>query len=164
VPFSICEARPKLQISFMKYCYLVLVLPILLAGCGEPAAPSASSLPDSTPADPAPTSMDLSSEAPDTAPPPGEVAGALAEAEAEPLRMVDDEGNALTALAYLQQAVDTYDRSRAGTATADSDGWPELTDLSQLVKYRIVRRLPPAPPGQRFVFDAKTGKVGLVNQ
>ena len=78
--------------------------------------------------------------------------------------MLDEDGKQLTTLQFLERAVEQYDRVRPGTATADSDGWPELTDLSQLVKYRVLSKLPAPPAGQKFVLDPKTRKVSLVSQ
>lgn len=78
--------------------------------------------------------------------------------------MLDEDGKQLSTLQFLQRMVDHYDRVRPGTSTADSDGWPELTDLSQLVKFRVLKELPSAPAGQKFALDPKTHKVSLVSQ
>jgi hypothetical protein len=74
----------------------------------------------------------------------------------------DEEGRLITksSLAVMQRAAEVYEERRF---TYD-DPAPPLTDFSLLVKYQILRALPPAPPGKKFVLDAKDQRVSLVNQ
>lgn len=78
--------------------------------------------------------------------------------------MVDENGKQLNVLQYLQQAVGQYDRLRPGSAYGDNPGWPPLTDLNQLIKVGLLKSLPAAPPGKKFVLDPQTMKVSLANQ
>ncbi|MEW6307045.1 MAG: hypothetical protein AB1705_26580 [Verrucomicrobiota bacterium] len=77
----------------------------------------------------------------------------------------DGEGNITVknGLDFLQRAVAVYDEM-ATTKHDDSPEWPPMTDLSLLVKYRVLRALPEAPPGQKFVYDTKTRKVTLASK
>jgi hypothetical protein len=65
-----------------------------------------------------------------------------------------------TAQEVVERAVQTYRELRASKHD-DSPDWPAFNDLSLLVKYKILRALPPAPQGQKFVYDATTRKVTL---
>jgi len=80
-------------------------------------------------------------------------------AEPESAVIKDPDGKTISAINYLQSLVDAYNRTRAGQS--DGTPWPPLTNLQQLVNMRMVARLPAAPAGQKFVFDAATGKVTL---
>ena len=74
----------------------------------------------------------------------------------------DDEGKPLTdVVQILQRAVEVYDDQRSDD---EEKPWPELTDLSQLTKYKILNRLPPAPQGKKFVFNPRTKQVTLAQQ
>jgi hypothetical protein len=79
--------------------------------------------------------------------------------ESESAVIKDPDGKTLSAINYLQSLVDAYNRTRAGQS--DGTPWPPLTDLQQLVNMRMVARLPVAPAGQKFVFDAASAKVTL---
>jgi len=72
----------------------------------------------------------------------------------------DGEFDAKTAQEVVERAVAAY-REIQTTKHDDSPDWPVFNDLSLLVKYQILRALPPAPEGQRFVYDAATRKVQL---
>jgi len=61
---------------------------------------------------------------------------------------------------FLQRAVRSYLSTQKYTSD-DSNELPPLTDLSMLVQYKVVRALPSAPPGQKYILDPKTRKVEL---
>lgn len=63
---------------------------------------------------------------------------------------------------FLQRAVRSYLSTQKYTSD-DSNELPPLTDLSMLVKYKMVKALPSPPPGQKFVLDPQTRKVSLVS-
>jgi hypothetical protein len=92
-----------------------------------------------------------------------------AKATAEGLPAFDDEGRPLNTLAALELAVDYYQRVLVTWVPEDEDQeryWkpiPPLTDLQQLVEYRIIRAVPEGPDGQRYVYDAEAGRVKLVS-
>jgi hypothetical protein len=150
----------NLKTTFALGCAVAMV-----AGCG----PSETETPPS-PSAPAP--MPELSASP--APMPGEAVFALAPVPAATSAsnpaataavpvMEDEAGERLTdSLAIVQRAVQLYEENRS--AGSDEDGaqpWPELQDLSQLVKARLLPVLPPAPPGQKFVLDPQTKQVSL---
>lgn len=104
-----------------------------------------------------------------TTPPPaaggagaGAAPAAAAAAEAEPKEIKDVDGKTLSAVQYMQNLVDTYNRLRA--TQVEGNQWPPLTDLQQVVNVGLVKRLPSAPAGQKFVFDAPSGKVKVMSQ
>jgi hypothetical protein len=74
----------------------------------------------------------------------------------------DGEGefDVASAQEVVERAIVAY-REIQSTKHDDSPDWPVFNDLSLLVKYKILRALPPAPEGQRFVYDAATRKVQL---
>jgi hypothetical protein len=84
------------------------------------------------------------------------------------LPTVDDEGNALNTIAALERAVEYYNRVlRTRVAESEEEEKyfkpvPPLTDLQQLIQYRIIRAVPAGPDGRKYVYDAEAGKVKLV--
>jgi hypothetical protein len=88
----------------------------------------------------------------------------------EGLPAQDESGNSMDTLAALQYASEVYERLKAMDYPDDEEAakrWkprPPLTDLQQLVQYRIIRAVPAAPAGQKYVYDAQTKKVKLVSQ
>ncbi len=72
----------------------------------------------------------------------------------------DGEFDAKSAQEVVERAIVAY-REIQSTKHDDSPDWPVFNDLSLLVKYQILRALPPAPEGQRFVYDAATRKVSV---
>jgi hypothetical protein len=141
-----------------------LGLLVIASGCGKSDDTSLA------PPPPAPKQQDAAVVTPPpvtppaptpTAPPPagGAAAAAPAAPEAEPKEIKTIDGKTISALQYLQSLADAYNRTRAGQS--DGTPWPELTDLQLLVNVGMVKRLPSPPAGQKFVFDAKTGKVTL---
>jgi hypothetical protein len=69
-----------------------------------------------------------------------------------------------SALELMTRAVQAYEIRRDESDQGDGPTMPVLTELNQLVKYRILRALPAAPSGQKFVFDSKTKVVTLAPQ
>jgi hypothetical protein len=88
----------------------------------------------------------------------------------EGLPSQDEDGKSMDTLAALQYASEVYERLKAMDYPDDEEAakrWkprPPLTDLQQLVQYRIIRAVPAAPAGQKYVYDAQTKKVKLVSQ
>jgi len=94
------------------------------------------------------------------APPPGAAVAPGAAAASVKVTLEDEDGNPLTdSLQIMQRAVEVYDERRFSSVEEETDQpWPPLKDLSQLVQYKILPRLPPPPAGRRWVLDA-TGKT-----
>ncbi|MEW6306242.1 MAG: hypothetical protein AB1705_22475 [Verrucomicrobiota bacterium] len=152
---------------------------LLAGGCGDKEVTTSPAAPASTPvAASAPPMASLGAEATVDAPPPASsgttpiatiaspTAGAGGPAGASGVTLEDEDGNPLTdALKVMQRAVDMYQDHRFSSVQNENDEpWPELTDLSQLVKYKVVPALPQAPAGKKFVYDAKERKVSLANR
>lgn len=72
-----------------------------------------------------------------------------------------DAGVPKDAVELLNRAIEVYEEKRSRTDDGDGPKWPVLKDLNQLVTYRILRALPAAPMGKKFVLDPKTKKVSL---
>lgn len=72
----------------------------------------------------------------------------------------DDDRNFLAKdqLDFLQRAIRGYNDLR-DTKHDDSPDWPELTDLSMLVQYKVVKGIPEAPTGHKFVLDVPNRKI-----
>jgi len=66
-----------------------------------------------------------------------------------------------TAQEVLERAILAYREMRIDNSDDDAPEWPPFTDLSLLVKYKILKTLPPAPNGQTFAYDVNTRKVTL---
>lgn len=139
---------------------------IAVIGCGKtdetpvpppPPAPKKAEAAVTTPAVTAPPAV-----TPPPAPAAGGTAAAPAAAEPESKEIKDPEGKTLSALQYMQNLADTYGRMRA--TQVEGNQWPPLTDLQQIVNVGLVKRLPSAPAGQKFVFDAQSGNVKLMTQ
>jgi hypothetical protein len=77
----------------------------------------------------------------------------------------DNDGNFLPkdSVEFLQRAIQNY-LSEQKYKADDSADWPPMTDLSLLVRYKIIRALPAPPTGQKFVLDPQTRKVSLAPQ
>jgi len=79
-------------------------------------------------------------------------------------KTMDEEGNAkiLSIQEALQNAVANYDRmANASVIEPNQKGWPELKTIEDLVKYRVIRRLPPAPDGKKWHLNTDGMKVEL---
>jgi hypothetical protein len=63
----------------------------------------------------------------------------------------------------LQRAVYTYSELQEESQET-ARPWPRLTDLAQLVQFRVLTALPAPPPGQKFVYDPKTRRVSVAAQ
>jgi hypothetical protein len=149
--------------KFTNLFHVSVLASLVAAGCKPedpptappPPAPKAPEAVVATPpvASPGPA-------APVTPPPVGGAAAAAPAApEAEPKEIKTIDGKTISAIQYVQSLADSYERTRAGQS--DGTPWPPLTDLQLLVNVGMVKRLPTPPAGQKFVFDAKTGKVTL---
>ena len=147
---------------------LALSACLFAIGCGKtdetpapppPPAPKKAEAAVTTPAVTAPPAV-----TPPPAPAAGGAAAAAAPAAAEPesKEIKDPEGKTLSALQYMQKLADAYGRMRA--TQVEGNQWPPLTDLQQIVNVGMVKRLPSAPAGQKFVFDAQSGNVKLMTQ
>jgi len=174
-------------------CLLTLSAGLLVwIGCEDapPAAPAVA--PQSGTPPPPPASIEVGTPTPASGalpPPPGvtrsiaDLPGATAAATAPglppanpagPLQSLVNPGNVFfydkddvflpkDPVDFLQRAVQNYMSERKYKAD-DSQDWPMLTDLSLLVQYKIIRALPAAPAGQKFVLDPQTRKVSLAPQ
>jgi hypothetical protein len=79
-------------------------------------------------------------------------------------KAIDEEGNAkiLSIQEALQNAVANYDRmANASVVEPNQQPWPELKTIEDLVKYRVIRRLPPAPDGKKWHLNPDGMKVEL---
>jgi hypothetical protein len=75
----------------------------------------------------------------------------------------DGEKN-LSAQQGLQRAVDYYNRSMVPASTPQAPGdkrkmLPPLTSLQQLVDYRVIKAIPPAPDGKKWVLEGTQVKL-----
>ncbi|HEY1171599.1 MAG TPA: hypothetical protein VGH19_09535 [Verrucomicrobiae bacterium] len=61
---------------------------------------------------------------------------------------------------FLEKAIQSYMDTRKYKSD-DSPDWPPMTDLSLLVRYKVIRALPAPPAGQQFILDPATRKVSL---
>lgn len=67
-----------------------------------------------------------------------------------------------TIIQALNLAVESYDRQRAASVVeAGQEPWPELTTIEDLVKYRVIRALPPAPAGKKWHLNMEKMEVEL---
>ncbi len=155
----------------LSYFCMLVVSAVLLAGCGGEQEPEAASMPSS----PEAPSINLTDATPGgegsaapAAPEAPEIPPQSADISAEGLVTKDAEGNALDKTAQLQQAVDYYTRVLEPKVPESEEeaktfkGYPPLTDLEQLVKARVIRAVPAAPAGKKYVIE--NGKVKLVAQ
>lgn len=157
---------------------ILISLTALLACCGQenkaPSTPTGKAKPAETlpgTAAPAP---------PGAPPPPSKAATPAAPAGASDLaapaapRAVpgtdplfyfrrDEKGRYLGDLEALQLAAEAYAGKAAMGEEAGQPVWPNLTNLSQLVKVGMLKALPAAPAGQKYVVDPKTHRVSLAN-
>jgi len=129
----------------------LLVAELALAGCGSkdsPATPEAASTPQSSSSMPA-------LAAPAEAPPPPGTAVAAAPVPSQAAEVPEYEGANETE--KLTAALRDYYTRNGATA-------PAVTSLDALVKAGILKSVPAAPPGKKYVIDAATVEVRLVNK
>lgn len=70
-------------------------------------------------------------------------------------------GESKTVQQALQAAVENYQRMQASSVVEPNQkGWPDLTSLEDLVKYRMISRIPEGPDGKKWVLTEK-GEVDL---
>ncbi len=135
-----------------------------LTGCGGSDADTvAVPPPAAAPAVEMATPVETVAPAPVAPPPvageaPAMAAPAAADAKTE-FTTLDEDGNPIPALEFMNAAIDGYERTRA--SMTEGETWPPITNVNQLIQYRIISRLPAAPAGQQFVLNPETGKVAL---
>jgi len=62
----------------------------------------------------------------------------------------------------LQNAVENYDRMAAASVIEPNQkGWPALQSIEDLVKYRVIRKLPEAPDGKKWHLNTENMQVEL---
>lgn len=155
--------------------YAIAVGAIMVCGCDDPVpAPAEKAMP-ATPATPAEISIAPVAPPPGSPPPPGApTPGGVVDNTPPPapdgplqnlitkgnIFFYDDKGNFLAtdSVDFLNRAVRSYQDTRKYKSD-DSPDWPPMTDLSLLVKYKVIRAMPAAPAGQKFVLDPQTRKV-----
>lgn len=145
---------------------LLLATGLALAGCGRAPAPA--------PATPAPKSstggLPTLNSSPDAPPPPAVPAPAAIGAPPPPnvpaaasptgragaapanglVQAIDAEGNSMTAEKIMNRALEIY---------VEGMGKPVPKDFNELVQAKVLQSIPPAPTGQKWVFDPKQGKI-----
>lgn len=134
------------------------------AGGGSAPAPTTTISTGSTPAPgggagaPPPEAPNIPAE------PPPVIEGVTSK---EGLALVGEDGKTLDTQAGLQRAVEYYTRELLTRVPVDEEEEkrfkpvPPLTDLQQLVTYKVIRAIPPAPAGKKWAYDAQAGKVIL---
>jgi hypothetical protein len=104
-------------------------------------------------------------------PPPPPAPDATASAPApmtndQLFKQYNDGGEHTDTIVLLEKVVEAYEMQRSLPDVCDcvpnnNRKIPALTSLEQLVQFRFIRALPPAPEGQKFVLNPETGKVTL---
>ena len=146
---------------------LLMSAGLALSGCGKsqpatPPPPPVQAMPSLSGGQPPPPPPPASAPTAAAATTSRERTTAAAPAKLSNFALEDDEGKPLTdAVQILQRAVEVYDDKRSDD---EEKPWPELTDLALLTNYKILNRLPAAPPGKKFVFNPKTKQVTLAQQ
>ncbi len=74
------------------------------------------------------------------------------------------EGKALSTQQGLQRAADYYSRNLLPASVPQAPGdkrktLPPLTDLQQLVDFRVIKAIPPAPDGKKWVLEGSQVKL-----
>lgn len=110
-------------------------------------------------AEPAPPPAVAIPAPPGTPPPPG-AATAASDASSGGqanglVAAVDSDGKVLPGEAMIQKAIEIY-------VEGLGKSWPK--DLNELVQAKVLRAIPPAPPGKKWALDGKQYKVLLTNQ
>jgi hypothetical protein len=158
-----------------------VVTVLVLAGC---TAEEEVTSPDSGGA--APLSLDVNAvsgadQVPSLSAPPPPAPAVSFESES---RLTDENGRPLSDLELLNKAIEIYEmrlvtevpmaqgdrkfnsfeeESAALAAEMEKKVVP-LTDLSDLVKAGVVKAIPSAPPGKKYVFDKEKSRVVLTDQ
>lgn len=163
---------------------LGVVVSTVLIGCGEKEPQVQEQAQAQPPPLPSSGAIDVAAEHKPSAPPPTglppgvypSVANVQAAAPVSPsgpldtlvpkgdIFFFDDDGNFLPkdGVDFLQRAVRSY-TSTQKYKSDDSPDWPPLTDLQLLVQYKVIKMIPSAPAGQKFVIDPKTRVVSLAS-
>lgn len=150
-------------------CIFALAVTLGVIGCGKketsssavsPAKSVSGSMPSlSQMAEPAPPPAVAIPAPPGTPPPPG-AATAASDASSGGqanglVAAVDSDGKVLPGEAMIQKAIEIY-------VEGLGKSWPK--DLNELVQAKVLRAIPPAPPGKKWALDGKQYKVLLTNQ
>lgn len=143
---------------------ILISLTALLASCGQENKAPSTPASKAKPAEAVPGTA-ATPAAPAAAPELAAPAAPRATLDADPLFYFrrDEKGRYLGDLEALQLAAEAYVGKAAMGEEADQPVWPNLTNLSQLVKVGMLKALPAAPAGQKYVVDPKTHRVSLVN-
>ena len=148
-------------------------LALVIAGCSEDKkapAPTPSQTPKATANPVAPTASEPAAAAPAGAPaaPASVFANAAGEgATSDGVPTKDADGKTIDTLAGLNRAVEYYTRALQTLQPQDEEqakNWkpyPSLTSLDQLVQYKVIRAVPPAPAGKKWHYDPTKWKVTL---
>lgn len=116
------------------------------------------------------TSLVSNAEAPDVPAPSYVSGGFAASASAEGVPTKDAYGNPIDTITGLTRAVDYYNRYLRTYIPSDEDEeknfkpFPPLKSLQQLVEYKLIRAVPKAPDGKKYVYDEATATVKMVDQ
>lgn len=151
------------------FCVFALAVTLGVIGCGKkeagspsvtPVKPATGSMPSlSQMAEPPPPPVVAVPAPPGTPLPPG-AATAASDASSSGqanglVAAVDSDGQVLPGEAMIQKAIEIY-------VEGLGKSWPK--DLNELVQAKVLRAIPPAPPGKKWALDGKQYKVLLTNQ
>jgi len=123
-------------------CFWLLLISVLLAGCGENSGTSQSAA-TNAPAKSGTTAAD-SGTSPLNA--PAQYLGGLANAQKSAVKTVDTTS--------LDKAIEMF----------NVDQGRNPRDLAELVQKKYIPQVPAAPPGMKLVYDANAGTVRVVPQ
>ena len=152
-----------------------VLLAVVVAGCTAKEESTPASAPADGPVAPD-TSMPADAATSTPVAPPGEppstpfATGDSTETTTEGVPTKDADGKTIDTLAGLNRAVEYYTRVLMPMVAEDEEqaktfkGYPPLTSLDQLVQYKVIRAIPAAPSGKKYVYDTKEYNVKLVNQ
>lgn len=103
--------------------------------------------------------VDFSSSAPEQ-----QIATVVDSANASYFQAQGAAGIPKDAVELLNRAIQVYGERRQETDDGDGPKWPVITDLNQLVRYKILRALPAAPSGKKYALDPRTKVVSLAGK
>lgn len=147
---------------------------IVVAGCSgeeKKSTPSTPSAPKSAANPVAPTASPAAPAAPNAPEAPASVfantSGEGATSDGVPTK--DADGKTIDTLAGLNRAVEYYTRvlqpmqAESEEQAKTFKGYPPLTSLEQLVQYKVIRAVPPAPAGKKWSYDTQKYQVVLID-
>ena len=135
-----------------------LIVSVALAGCGREAPESAKAAPKAKPASLQSISAELAPPPAAALAPPPDSPGARPQAAPPQAMLADGTVGAPTGLSELGRlnwALEMYH-----VAHIES---PPLANFDPLIKAKLIKEVPPAPPGKKFVLDGKRWEVRLEN-